>query len=260
MVNGQELADAVIRAAEATGSTAATLSLTDIARAVGVSRSTLLRQYGSRADIDALLADHGVDRSRLADRLVTTTGMLISTEGLDAISLERIALEAECTVASIYAQIGGRDALLIRVFERHAVLPQLKPLLTDRTADLDDAIRTIYRELIDISFDDSSVSSALMIDALRRPSSDLAQHLRSTYLAQANRLVGTFLRRLVRDGTLRNLSTASLMALFFGPVQFYVQTAALTQQYPPPRTRARVATELADAFLRATRMTTENGP
>lgn len=258
MVTAQDLADAVARAAEATQRTAATLPLTDIARALGVSRSTLLRQFGSRADIDALLADHGVDRPRLAERLVTTTGSLISTEGLDAISLDRIAREAECTVASIYAQIGGRDALLIRVFERHAVLPQLRPLLTDRAADLDDAIRSIYRELIDISFDDSSVSSALMIDALRRPSSDLAQHLRSSYLPQANRLVGTFLRRLVRDGTIRDLSTASLMAQFFGPVQFYVQTVALTQQHPPPRTRTRVATELADAFLRATRTTTEN--
>ena len=251
MATAQHLADAVTRASQATQRPAATLSLTDIARSMGISRSTLLRQYGSRADIDALLADQGVDRSRLADRLVTTTGRLISSEGLDAVTLDRVADETECTVASIYAQIGGRDALLIRVFDRHAVLPRLEPLMSGG-APLTDKIRHIYRELIDVSLDDSRVSSALMIDALRRPSSDLAAHVRSTYLPEANRTVGRFLREHVRRGDLRDLSTATLMAQFFGPVQFYVQTAALTQKPPPPRTRASVAGELAETFLRAT--------
>ncbi|WP_152366122.1 TetR/AcrR family transcriptional regulator [Microlunatus speluncae] len=249
MTDEARLAAAVLRAASEAGRTTSSLSLSEIAAAAGISRATLVRRVGGRAEVDALLARHGVPRPDLPDRVITAAAMIIATEGVAALTLERVAGAAGCTVPTVYERLGGRDQVLIAVFRRHAVLPQLAPLLRSTPDGLGPTVRRIYGELLQLGYDDSVVTTALMIDALGRPDSALATHLRDRYLPEANRAVAGFLTELIDAGQLRPLPLPSLLALFFGPVQFCLETGLITGR-PEPAELSRLTDDLADAFVR----------
>ncbi|MGH3980923.1 MAG: hypothetical protein ACRDRZ_18310 [Pseudonocardiaceae bacterium] len=101
--------------------------------------------------IDAALRERMQAPVTLADRVLAAAGALIAAEGVGALTLERVAGQAGCTVMSVYNQIGGRDALLVAVFARHTVLPQLTPLLdTGAAPSVEEIAATVYRHLLDI--------------------------------------------------------------------------------------------------------------
>jgi AcrR family transcriptional regulator len=249
MQDDAALATAVLRAAREAGRDVSALSLSEIAAAGGISRATLVRRVGGRAEVDALLARHGVPRLSLPDRLVAAAAMIIATDGVGDLTLERVAAAADCTVPTVYENLGGRDQVLIAVFRRHAVLPQLEPLLGPAPDDLFTVVRRAYYALLQVGSDDSAVTTALMIDAIGRPSSALAAHLRDSYLPEANRRVGSFLAERISAGDLRPMPLPSLLALFFGPIQFCLETEMITGP-PDPATRERLINDLADAFVR----------
>lgn len=253
MQDDAALATAVLRAARETGRDVSALSLTEIAAAGGISRATLVRRVGGRAEVDALLARHGVPRLPLADRLVAAAAMIIATDGVGDLTLERVAAAADCAVPTVYEHLGGRDQVLIAVFRRHAVLPQLEPLLGSPATDLGTMVRRAYHGLLQVGLDDSAVSTALMIDAIGRPASALAAHLRDSYLPAANRRLGIFLADRISAGEIRPLPIPSLLALFFGPIQFCLETAMITGR-PDPAAQQRLIDDLAEAFVRGVRV------
>lgn len=260
MVSVEHLAEAVLRAAAESGRPASTLSLAEIAAAAGISRSTLVRQFGGRAEIDAVLAGRGVDRSSIMDRLLSAAESIIVAEGVAALTVEQVADRAECTVATLYAQLGGRDALLIKLFDRVAVLPRLKPLLIEPEDhdDLRRVVEDVYRELLRVGTD-GAVTTALIIDAVGRRGSALARHVRGRYLPEAGGQVSEFLDRQVQAGRIRPIPTATLIALFLGPAQFHLETTLLTGR-GVDEDPLIMAAELATAFLRAVATAPDDAP
>jgi AcrR family transcriptional regulator len=250
MTAPDDIAAAALRVARDSGRDVGTLSLTDIAAAAGISRSTLLRRVGGRAALDAALRDLGAGPLTLAGRAVAAAGRVIAADGVAALTLERVAADAGCTVMSIYNQIGNRDALLVAVFERHAVLPRFAPLL-DGNASLTEVAAEVYRRLLEVGLDESSVATALMVDAVARPGSALAAHIRETYLPRSTTAVGELLSAQISAEVLVELPREALLAQFLGPVQFYLEVATLDRRPRSTEERAAVAAALADAFARA---------
>ena len=245
------MVDAAVRAAAATGREVGTLSLAEIAAAAGVSRSTLLRRAGGRAAVDAALRERVRAPVSLADRVVAAAASVIGADGVAGLTLERVAEQAGCTVMSVYNQVGGRDALLVEVFRRHTVLPELAPRLRLEGGTVAGMALAAYRTLIDVGLDRSSVATALMTDALARPGSALAEHVRTAYLPHARRVVEEFFDELVARGAVRDERRDALLALFLGPVQIYLEIATLDRRPRGPAERAAVAAALAEGFTRA---------
>ncbi|MFC4561757.1 hypothetical protein ACFO4E_07795 [Nocardiopsis mangrovi] len=259
MTYADDVADAAIRAAEREGRAVGALSLAEIAAAAGTSRSTLLRRVGGREAIDDALRRRGTGPLTLAERAVEAAGRLIVADGLGNLTLERVAAAAGCTVMSIHNQIGGRDALLIAVFDHHAVLPRFAPLLDDPAAApgqdgaaLRHIAEAVFRRLLDLGLDRSSVATALMTEALARPDSALAGHIRDTYIPHSAAAVDAFLAERLPAELVRAHPPGALLAQFLGPVQFYVEVATVDQRPRPAQERAAVAAALAAGFVRAT--------
>ncbi|MGH3635153.1 MAG: TetR/AcrR family transcriptional regulator, partial [Mycobacterium sp.] len=118
-----DIIQAALRSAERLGRDVADVPIVVIAHALGVSRSTLLRQLGgSRRALDEAIRDRGIDpggRPPVRLRAVEAAAALISAGGVASATLEAIAAEADCSVHSLYAVFGGRDGLLHAVYDRY---------------------------------------------------------------------------------------------------------------------------------------------
>ncbi len=57
-------------------------------------------------------------RDRLREQILTLTGRLLETEGLDALQARRIAADADCSVGTIYNIFGDIDGLIIAANSR----------------------------------------------------------------------------------------------------------------------------------------------
>jgi AcrR family transcriptional regulator len=69
-------------------------------------------------------------RSLSRDAIVGAALHVIDTEGLDALSMRRVAQELETGAASLYAHVSGKDELLEEVLDRvHAEIAAIRPVL-----------------------------------------------------------------------------------------------------------------------------------
>ena len=117
---------------------------------LGCPRSTLLRQLGgSRRALDDAVRDSGVDpggRPPVRLRAVAAAAALISAGGVDAATFEAVAAEADCSVHSLYAVFGSRDALLYAVYDRYIPAVDLEDA-TSGPSGLPETVRAIYRSI-----------------------------------------------------------------------------------------------------------------
>lgn len=248
------LIEAAIRAARDEGRDVAEVSLVVIARAAGVSRSTLLRRLGgSRSALDDAVRDAGVDpggRIPVRDRAVAAAARLIAARGLGSITLAAVADEAGCSLPAVHAAFDGRDSLLAAVFDRHSPLPELIAVAQDPPAGLEPLVRQVYRTLITVLHREPRVFPALLSDLLSRPTGPAAELMRGN----APKVVGAMAALFgpyQASGALRPLPFPILLQLLTGPMLLHlVLRPGLEPALPVPPIDE--ATELfAAAFLRA---------
>ena len=126
MSSADELADLVataIQTAEQCGKDVADVPLVTIARAVGVSRSTLVRRLnGSRQALNDAVRAAGIDPGGrpVRTRAIEAGAWLISERGLANVTLDAVAEAADCSVHSLYAIFGARDELFAAIYERYS--------------------------------------------------------------------------------------------------------------------------------------------
>ena len=256
MVDVAEVAQALVqRAGTADAGPLSALGLEELAALYGVSRSTLLRQIGSRRALDSALAELGAagpPRQRVADRAIAATATLIAERGVGGVTLDDVATAANCSVQAIHAQIGGRDAVLVATFERYSPLAGITAALADPPSDLGAAARAIYLAVLDAVLDTPAIA-ALLAEALARPDSPLARYVRVDYVESVTELVRRWLDRHLRDGTIRPMRGRVLLTIFVGPIAAEVLSLAAARRSPRSTYRRRVASELAESFCRAVR-------
>ncbi|OAA18079.1 transcriptional regulator [Frankia sp. EI5c] len=253
-----DLVAAALRAAEALGRDVADVPLTEIARQAGIARSTLLRRLGgTRGPLDEAVRAAGVDpggRRPVRERAVAAAAALIDEHGLAAVTLEAVAIAAECSVPSVYAAFGGRTELLRVVFERYSPIVDLEKILARCDGDLRAKVLAVYRELARALLDRPRVMPAMMAELLAHPHTPDTQAMVAYHLPRVLGGVGGWLGEQIAAGRLRDLSIPLLLHQMVGPLVFHLMVRAALGPSPELDLPdlGQTCEILADAFLRAT--------
>lgn len=196
-----------------------------IAQEAGVSRSTLMRRLGgSRRALDEAVREAGVDpggRRPVRERAVEAAGILISEDGLAAVTFELVAASADCSVHSLYAVFGSRDDLLYAVFERYSPVLDVEEVLAGPHEDFEATVRRIYQLLAEALSREPRVLPAVFAQVLARPGDESAQMMfRRIYPRMLNG-IGQWLADEIAAGRIRDLPPLLIMQQMTSPVLFH---------------------------------------
>jgi AcrR family transcriptional regulator len=202
-----DLVATAIRAAEQCGRDVADVPLVTIARAAGVSRSTLLRRLnGSRQALDDAVRAAGVDPGGrpVRDR-----------------ALEAVAKAASCSVHSLYGVFGSRDDLFAAIYERYSPVNDVLRLSADPSADLERTVAQFYRTTAATLTREPRVAAAMLSDLLGNPHGIAAQ-IFARYFPRVRATVGGYLEAQVRAGRIRDIPVRLLMQQLMGPLLAHI--------------------------------------
>jgi AcrR family transcriptional regulator len=249
---------ATLHSAERLGRDVADVPVVVIAHALGVSRSTLLRQLGgSRRSLDDALRDLGVDpggRPPVKERALEAAAALIGSGGLASASMEAIAEDAECSVHSLYAAFGAREALLQAVYRRYLpVLDVQEAIAGSSRADLVVTVRAVYRLLADMYLQEPRVLAAVLAETLARPTGSGAAVLIEHGAPQMIGAIGGWLDGEVAAGRVRDLPRPVLIQQLMSPISVYSAMRPGLSSFPHVELPdvAESCDLFADAFVRA---------
>jgi AcrR family transcriptional regulator len=248
---------AALRAAENLGRDVADVPLIAIAREAGMSRSTLIRRLnGSRQPLDDAVRAAGVEpggRPPVRERAVLAAASLISDRGLAAVTLEAVAVQADCSVHSLYAVFGGRDELLRKVFDRYGPILDLDEAVSDPDAELAETVHRVYRVLAEAFSREPRVAPAMLAEGLARPTSPAVQALLQYHVPRMLAGVGQWLAGEITAGRIRDLPLPLLIQQMLAPIGVHTMVRPAVEHIPevelPELDQACVV--FADAFLRA---------
>ena len=221
-----DVIQATLRSAERLGRDVADVPIVVIAHALGVSRSTLLRQLGgSRRALDDAVRDFGVDpggRPPVKLRAVEAAGALIGAGGVSSATLEAIAADADCSVHSLYAVFGGRDGLLQAVYDRYIPPLDIEAVIAGSSdADLTETVTAVYRALAQLYLQEPRVLAAVLAETLARPAGPGAGVLIEHGALRTIAILGRWLDGEVGDGRIRDLPRALLVQQLISPVSVH---------------------------------------
>lgn len=248
---------ATLRSAERLGRDVADVPIVVIAHALGVSRSTLLRQLGgSRRPLDDAVRDIGVDpggRPPVKVRAVESAAVLIGAGGVSSATLDAIAEDAECSVHSLYATFGGREGLLRAVYDRYIPALDMEEVIGSADTDLLQTVRSIHRTLADLYLREPRVLAAVLGETLARPAGTGAGALIEHGALRLIAVLGTWLDREVAGGRIRDLPRSLLIQQLISPVSVHAIMRPGLANFPQvalPELEA-ACDFFADAFVRA---------
>src|SRR5262245_57557183 len=141
-----DIAEVVVTMARESGRQVAAIPLEEIAGRLGVSRSTLYRRIGSREALHAAVRAAGVEPGEQPDvreRATRAAAAIVRSDGLGALTLERVATVAGCSVPALHQQLGGREGLLTAIFERYHPLVPVERFLQTPPATFRDGVHGI---------------------------------------------------------------------------------------------------------------------
>jgi AcrR family transcriptional regulator len=225
------IVQAAMAEARDTGSPVAELSLDQIARRAGISRSTIYRRVRNRRALDDAVREAGTDpgsRVGVADRSIAAATDMIIADGVGALTVDGVARRVGCSVSAVHTAFGGRDGLLAAVFERHAPLPAVVKLMAEdpaRFADLESGVREIYSVVFDTvngRRGNSSVLEALFAEVLARPNGVGAQLFRDRILPRITTNIGGWLTGQIHAGHCADLPLSLLVPLLISPISVHL--------------------------------------
>ena len=222
-----ELIDTVLDLAAKRGVAVADLSVDEIGRAVGVSRMTLYRRIGSRAALHNAIRGRGIDpgdRPNVRTRAVEAAAEIIREGGIAALTLEAVAERAKCSLPALHSQLGGRQGLLMALFERYSPLPEVEHVLAADPETLLDGIRAIYGAIYDAAIAEPALVRAMIGEELRAPHSEIGRFLTTWYLPRVFGTAGAWIQRQIARGHVRPLPLPILLQLLAAPFGLHVLT------------------------------------
>lgn len=215
------------------------LSMERLAERTGLSRATLYRHVGSKAQLLARLAREGdPDLAPLEtrERVLQAARRVLGREGIAAATMEHIAAEAGVGVATVYRLFGSKEELL-RAFSEEAVpRAEVQRLALHPTEDVAADLEAIVRVLLGFFYENRDVVRMALLgnEAERRYLRRLRQdaHTSLDYLA-------AYLRSQIDAGRLKapgrpeDLALALIgMVLAFavvGPLHYRTEPGSLEQ-------------------------------
>ncbi|WP_167759535.1 TetR/AcrR family transcriptional regulator [Mycobacterium sp. PS03-16] len=253
-----EVIQATLRSAERLGRDVADVPIVVIAHALGVSRSTLLRQLGgSRRTLDDAVRDIGVDpggRPPVRLRAVEAAAEMIGVRGVASATLEAIAAEADCSVPSLYATFGGREGLLRAVYDRYLPTIDVEALVGGAPdGALTETVGAVYRTLAQLCSQEPRVLPAVLAETLARPAGPGAGILTEYGAVRTIAVLRQWLDGEVAAGRIRDLPRTLLIQQLISPILVHAVMRPGLSEFPrvdlPDLPTA--CDLLAEAFVRA---------
>lgn len=262
------IVQAALAEARDTGTPVAELSLGQIARRAGISRSTIYRRVRNRQALNDAVRNAGTDpgsRVGVADRAITAATEAIIADGVAALTVDGVARRVGCSISAVHTAFGGRDGLLAAVFERNAPLPTVVNLMTEqpeRFAGLESGARAIYTVVFDTVGDEpggTGVLEALFSEVLAKPNGVGAQLFNDRILPRITANVGGWLTRQIQVGQCADLPLSLLVPLLISPISIHlIARGRLTAAGVPVPDRQSVIDAMTAAFCNA--VGTKNQP
>ena len=256
----EDLLDQLVAMAASTPVPLAEMSMDEIARRLGITRMTLYRRAGTRDAIVAALRARGVDARRQPDvyeRVIVATANLLREESIAALTLERIAEEANCSLPAIYARFGNREGVLKAVIERYSPLLPMREAVASNlemsVVDLRHDIRHLYTTLYRTLEREWGVIRSFLAELLRDPGSEVGRAVRDWYAPQVQEILVPLLQRHIAHGTIRPLPLPIIVSILAAPMGAHIGTRAYIERetpYPLPDPQATIEI-YTDMFCRA---------
>ncbi|MCX5397111.1 TetR/AcrR family transcriptional regulator [Streptomyces sp. NBC_00102] len=248
-----DLVEAALRAARKRGAAVADVPMQAIAQEAGVSRSTLLRRLGGvRHALDEAVRAAGVDpggQKPVRERAVEAGAALISSDGLAALSLERVAAAAECSVHSLYAVFGSRDGMTQAIFERYGPFVNIETILATHPGDLRSTVRRVYAHLAEVVALEPRVLPAILAEVLARPGDEATQALASHMVPRLYASIGEWLSAEVAAGRVRDLPLIALIHQMSNPLLMHLLLRPALELVPDLKLPS--VEEMCEAFAEA---------
>lgn len=254
-----ELFNRIQEAAEARGINPAELSMDEIARATGVSRSSLYRRFGSRQQLSAEMEASGLQvgsRMSAHDRLITAAHAVIIEQGIQALTLEAVAERAEVAQPTVYTLFGNRARLMRTVFTHFSPIPRVAEVLPgdfpDNAVEFQHMIERAYREIWDFLDEQQPLIFAIVAEVARNPESVVMGWLREEYLPQVVGIILPIFVRAMGQGLIEPAHPATTAQMFVGPMMLHcLSRPFLTAAGVPLPNRDDVCADFARRFCRA---------
>lgn len=236
------------------------VTLRELAARTGWSRSTVVRRLGgSRQALDDALCAAGVESERppsVRERALEAVAETIAAKGLAAVTFERIASVADCSVHSLYAVFGCRDELLGQAFERFGPVPDVTAALGSPRPDLEATVRRVYQALVTSLEREPRVLPAILAEVFARPGDPQAKRFFEQAYPRLLGGIGRWLSEEIAAGRIRELPLLLLTQQMTGPVVLHFLMRPAAEQLPghalPPKDET--VEVFTQGFLRAVRI------
>lgn len=192
------------------------LTMDSLAAAAQVSRATVYRQVGNRAELLRRLAARGLElkeRGELKERVLAAAAQLFPRLGLEATTVEAIAEAAEVGPASVYRHFGDKKGLILAFFASQAPRKAVWALARKPSGDLAADLTQLAQAALQHLKDSGALIRLALLEHARGGElvSELARSPDRTVHA-LERLLGFYARR----GELRVAEPQPLARMFLG--------------------------------------------
>ena len=205
--------------------------MAEFAAAAGVSRASFYRAFGSR---EALLEALDVEPEPGArERILDAAIKLVGADGLTALSMDDLAVEAEVSRATLYRLFPGKAALFTNLLHEYSPLDPVSHLLSTRRDEppevlMPEIARTVYRAFYGAGESRLGVLRALFfeISSLTPDTAEAAQDVIRTMVGS---LAGYVMQHM-QAGRLRQMHPVLALQSFVGPIFFHLMTRPLAER------------------------------
>jgi AcrR family transcriptional regulator len=228
-------------------------TVAELAAAAGVSRASFYRAFESR---EALLEALDIQPEPGArERILEAALTLVGAHGLNALSMDDLAAQAEVSRATLYRLFPGKAALFTNLVHQFSPLDPVTQLLSTRQDEppavlMPEIARTVYRTVYG-----AGVNRVGMLRALFFEISSLSPDTAEGAQDAIRGLVGSlafYVMSQMRDGHLRQMPPILALQSFVGPIFFHLLTRPLAERMLGLDIDGEQAvTLLAESWLRA---------
>lgn len=141
--------DPLLRVAHALSQDDPDWTMARLAREAGVSRATLYRRFASRAAVIEALTETGDAPADLRTRVLDALQRIVLRSGPTRFTMEGLAEETGCSVATLYRQFGTREQVLTALAEARTPLGLLDHLRDDTSLPLRVLLATIVQAAVE---------------------------------------------------------------------------------------------------------------
>ena len=234
-------------------------TVAQLAAAAGVSRATFYRAFETRDALFEALELRPEPDAR--ERILDAAFRLVGAHGLNALSMDDLATEADVSRATLYRLFPGKPALFSSLVHKYSPLDPVSHLLDARRDEppevlMPEIARTVYR-----TFYSDGESRVGILRAIFFEISSLTPDAVEAVHDALRTVVGSFAMYVMehmRAGRLRKMHPVLALQSFVGPIMFHLLTRSLAERMLGLHIDGEQAvTELAETWLRA--MTPKEG-